>query len=82
MIHRSAAKERGNSKYLKWRSKKKDLMLQVAKGNDGRAWKKLREMMLLVNQNYDEVLGGRCMDEMRDEHREKDINSERPVYKL
>jgi len=53
---RSAAEERGGrNKFLKWRSKKKDFMLAYAKGDSEQAWKRLRELMLLTNRQFQEI---------------------------
>jgi len=53
---RSAAEERGGrNAFLRWRSKKKDFMLAYAKGDTERAWKRLRELMLLTNRQFQQI---------------------------
>lgn len=51
----TAAGRGGEKHFFTWRAKKKEMMLHVARGNKEQAWQELREMMLLVNRNFDEV---------------------------
>lgn len=67
---RSAADERGNNKFLKWRAKKKDFMLAYAKGQEDRAWDILRDLMLLANRNLDQIERDKQMIDLKDEYRQ------------
>lgn len=70
----SAAKQRGRTnRFLKWRAKKKDFMLYYARGNDERAWKELRELMLLTNRQLHEIEEDKRTIDVRDEYREQQL---------
>jgi len=68
---RSAAEERaGQNSFLQWRSGKKQFMLSYAEGREARAKSQLKELMLLVNCNFEKMQRDRKHIEMRDLHRE------------
>lgn len=65
-----SAAERGNNQFLKWRSRKKEMMIDYARGNSQQAWRKLRELMLFTNRNLNQILEDKRTIEMRDEFRQ------------
>lgn len=75
--------DRGSDKYLRWRSTKKKLLIQYQAGNEEYAWELLKEMMLMVNRNFDEVMEGKRANEIRNNYREdnpKDSSNAMPKY--
>jgi len=68
-MSRSAAEERGNNKFLKWRSKKKEFMLYYARGQNERAWSELRKLMLYTNRNFQQIQQDKMAIDTRDEFR-------------
>ena len=65
-----SAADRGQNKFLKWRAKKKDFMLQYAKGNKQRARQELHDLMLLTNRNLSQIEQDKRKIDVRDEFRQ------------
>jgi len=58
-MSRSAGVDRGNSKYLQWRSNKKDVLIYIKTGNWRRAKQLLKIMIKNCTQYREEMIEGK-----------------------
>ena len=64
------ADERGDNKYLEWRSQKKDLLIKWSSNNEPAAWSELHDFVLFTYNNLDDIKEDKKVIDRREPYRE------------